>query len=144
MQRHDSGEACARRIIDCLSAPFLLEETEFRIGCTIGIALAPRRQRDAEKLLRYADLAMYQAKAEGRNTLRFYSPEMDSISLEQHQPGGRPPKAISQEQFELHYQPQIDLATGAIAGAEALLRWIRPEFGLTSPTCSSTSRRRRD
>jgi diguanylate cyclase (GGDEF)-like protein/PAS domain S-box-containing protein len=129
----EDAESLARRIIDCLSAPFLLEETELRIGCTIGITLAPRDGGNADKLLRYADLAMYQAKAEGRNTLRFYSPEMDSISWNTISLEADLRKAIAQEQFELYYQPQIDLATGAIVGAEALLRWRRPEFGLTSP-----------
>jgi EAL domain-containing protein (putative c-di-GMP-specific phosphodiesterase class I) len=76
---------------------------------------------------------MYQAKAEGRNTLRFYSPEMDSISWSNISLEADLRKAIAQEQFELYYQPQIDLATGSITGAEALLRWSRPEFGLTSP-----------
>jgi diguanylate cyclase (GGDEF)-like protein/PAS domain S-box-containing protein len=127
-------ESLAHRIIDSLSAPFLLEESDLRIGCTIGIALAPRDGRSAEKLLRYADLAMYQAKSEGRNTLRFYSPEMDSVSWNNISLESDLRKAIIQEQFELHYQPQIDLETGTIAGAEALLRWIRPEFGLTSPS----------
>ena len=129
----DDAENLARQIIDSLSAPFLLEESEIRIGCTIGITLAPRDSQNAENLLRYADLAMYQAKAEGRNTLRFYSPEMDSISWNNISLETDLRKAITQEQFELHYQPQIDLGTGLITGAEALLRWVRPEFGLTSP-----------
>lgn len=129
----EDAENLARRIIDSLAAPFLLEETELRIGCTIGITLAPRDSGNADKLLRFADLAMYQAKAEGRNTLRFYSPEMDTISWNNLSLEADLRKAIAQEQFELYYQPQIDLATGAIAGAEALLRWRRPEFGLTSP-----------
>ncbi|MEE1613721.1 putative bifunctional diguanylate cyclase/phosphodiesterase [Microvirga sp. CF3016] len=129
----DGAEDLARKIINSLSAPFLLEETEIRIGCTIGITLAPRDSQDAEKLLRYADLSMYRAKAEGRNTLRFYSSEMDSISWNNIGLETDLRKAVVQEQFELHYQPQINLETGSIAGAEALLRWNRPEFGLTAP-----------
>jgi diguanylate cyclase (GGDEF)-like protein/PAS domain S-box-containing protein len=129
----DDAEDLARKIINSLSAPFLLEETEIRIGCTIGITVAPRDSQDAEKLLRYADLSMYRAKAEGRNTLRFYSPEMDSISWNNIGLETDLRKAVAQEQFELHYQPQINLETGSIAGAEALLRWNRPEFGLTAP-----------
>jgi diguanylate cyclase (GGDEF)-like protein/PAS domain S-box-containing protein len=129
----DDAEELARKIIDSLSAPFLLDGHEVRIGCTIGIALGPRDGESAEKLLRYADLAMYQAKAEGRNTVRFYSPEMDSISWNNIGLETDLRKALSEEQFVLHYQPQIDLEKGSIAGAEALLRWIRPEFGLTPP-----------
>jgi len=127
------AEELARQIIDSLSAPFLLDGNELRLGCTIGIALSPGDGRDVEKLLRYADLAMYQAKAEGRNTVRFYSQEMESISLNTISLEADLLKAIAQEQFVLHYQPQVDLTTGAITGAEALLRWNRPEFGLTSP-----------
>jgi diguanylate cyclase (GGDEF)-like protein/PAS domain S-box-containing protein len=127
------AEDLACRIIDSLSAPFLLENTEIRIGCTIGITVAPYNGQDAEKLLRYADLSMYRAKAEGRNTLRFYSPEMDTIPWENIGLEADLRRAIAQDQFELHYQPQIELKTGSIAGAEALLRWIRPEFGLTYP-----------
>ncbi|PVE25285.1 diguanylate cyclase [Microvirga sp. KLBC 81] len=133
LEATDDVESLARKIIDSLSAPFLLEGNDIRIGCTIGVALAPRDSRSAEKLLRYADLAMYQAKAEGRNTLRFYSPEMDTISWNNIGLEADLRKAIAQEQFVLHYQPQIDLETGSIVGAEALLRWIRPEFGPTSP-----------
>jgi len=127
------AEELARKIIDALSAPFLLDESEIRIGCTIGITLAPRDGQDAEKLLRYADLSMYRAKAEGRNTLRFYSPEMDGASWNNIGLETDLGKAIAQDQLELYYQPQVDLETGLIAGAEALLRWNRPEFGLTSP-----------
>ncbi|MEZ0168612.1 putative bifunctional diguanylate cyclase/phosphodiesterase [Microvirga sp. TS319] len=129
----DDAEELGRKIIDSLSAPFLLEESEIRIGCTIGITLAPRHGQSAENLLRYADLSMYRAKAEGRNTLRFYSPELDSISWNNIGLEVDLRNAITREQFELHFQPQIDLATGSIVGAEALLRWVRPEFGLTSP-----------
>lgn len=129
---HDA-EKLARQIIDSLSAPFLLDGTELKIGCTIGLALSPSDGRDVERLLRYADLAMYQAKAGGRNSLRFYSPEMESTSINSISLETDLLKAISQEQFILHYQPKVDLETGTIVGAEALLRWMRPEFGITSP-----------
>lgn len=133
VRSQDDAEDLAGRIIDALSAPFLLEETEIRIGCTVGITLAPKDSRDAEQLLRYADLSMYRAKADGRNTLRFYSPEMGTTSSNNISTEVELRRAIAQAQFELHYQPQIDLRTGSIAGAEALLRWNRPERGLTFP-----------
>jgi diguanylate cyclase (GGDEF)-like protein/PAS domain S-box-containing protein len=129
---HDA-EQLARQIIDSLAAPFLLDGTELKIGCTIGVALSPSDGRDVEKLLRYADLAMYQAKAEGRNTLRFYSPDMESTSANSISLEADLLRAISQDQFILHYQPKVDLETGSIVGAEALLRWMRPDFGITSP-----------
>ena len=130
--QHDA-EDLARRIIDSFSTPFILEGSEFRIGCTVGITLAPIDSQNVEKLLKYADLAMYQAKSEGRNTLRFYSPEMDSISWNNISLETDLRKAIAQSQFEVYYQPQIDLGTGSIGGAEALVRWNRPGFGLISP-----------
>ncbi|MXQ12112.1 EAL domain-containing response regulator [Microvirga makkahensis] len=129
----DDAEKLARQIIDSLSAPFLLDGSELNIGCTIGIALSPSDARDVEKLLRYADLAMYQAKAEGRNTLRFYSSDLERTSANNISLEADILRAVSQEQFVLHYQPKVDLETGSIVGAEALLRWNRPGFGITSP-----------
>jgi diguanylate cyclase (GGDEF)-like protein/PAS domain S-box-containing protein len=129
----DDAEKLARHIIDSLSAPFLLDGNELKVGCTIGVALSPSDGREVEKLLRYADLAMYQAKAEGRNTLRFYSPDMESTSVNSISLEADLLRALSQGQFILHYQPKVDLATGSIVGAEALLRWMRPDFGITSP-----------
>lgn len=131
----EPAERLARAIIERLSSPFLLSDHEIRLGATIGIALSPQNGTDVEKLLKYADLAMYSAKAQGRGRLRFYMPEMEEASrgnihlnLEADLQ-----KAIRREEFVLHYQPQIDLTTGRIVGAEALVRWQRPGFGLTLP-----------
>jgi diguanylate cyclase (GGDEF)-like protein/PAS domain S-box-containing protein len=132
-EKPDEAEKLAHRIIDCFSRPFFLHNREVRLGCTIGIALAPRDGTNVEKLLKYADLAMYQAKAEGRNTVRFYSPEMEAATLSDIALEADLRKAIYQDQFVLHYQPQIDLASGEIVGAEALVRWARPGVGLTYP-----------
>ncbi len=129
----EDAEALARRILDRLSAPLLLEGREIRIGGSIGIALSPRDGTDVEKLLKYADHAMYRAKAEGRNTLCFYTPEMEKVSQSNINLESDLRKALRNNEFVLHYQPQIDLASGCIAGAEALLRWMRPGFGLTPP-----------
>ncbi|MGO4573503.1 EAL domain-containing response regulator [Microvirga sp. 2TAF3] len=135
MEIADPSEAglLAQNIIDTLSTPFICEDQEITIGSSIGIALCPCDAADSDRLLKCADLAMYNAKAEGRNTFRFFSAHMDastqrSIILETDLR-----KALGREQLLLHYQPQIDLATGRIVGAEALLRWQRPTVGLTSP-----------
>lgn len=123
----------ARKIIGEMNAPFILEENELRIGCSVGIALAPHDGKATDELLRHADLAMYKAKAEGRNTVCFYSPDLDSSSSNSINLETALRNAIDRDEFELHYQPQIDLRTGLISGGEALLRWVRPEFGLTLP-----------
>lgn len=130
-----SAEELARKIIDRLSLPFLLDGHEVRLGCTIGIALSPDHGTDVEKLLKYADLAMYSAKAQGRGRLRFYSPEMEKASQGNIHLNIETDlrKAIFREEFVLHYQPQIDLSSGRVVGAEALIRWQRPGFGLTLP-----------
>jgi diguanylate cyclase (GGDEF)-like protein/PAS domain S-box-containing protein len=128
-----SAEALARDVIASLSAPFIVDGHEVEIGCTIGVAICPGKDADAEKLLKSADLAMYRAKADGRNTFRFHSPDMDVVAQPNFMLEADLRKAIGRDQLLLHYQPQIDLATGNIIGAEALIRWMRPGFGLTPP-----------
>lgn len=127
------SEALARDVIARLSAPFLIDGHEVVIGCTIGIAMCPEDDVDPEKLLKCADLAMYRAKADGRNTFRFYSPEMTVLAQPSIVLEADLRKAIGREQLLLHYQPQIDLPSGRLVGAEALLRWMRPGVGLTPP-----------
>lgn len=127
------AEGLAHKIVAALSAPFIVDNQEMTIGCTIGIAMCPDCETDAEKLIKSADIAMYRAKADGRNTFRLYSPDMKlaaqpSIVVERDLR-----KAVGREQLVLHYQPQIDLASGHITGVEALLRWMRPGFGLIPP-----------
>ncbi|NBJ11132.1 GGDEF/EAL domain-containing response regulator [Microvirga arsenatis] len=128
-----SAEAFAQDVIARLSTPFIIDGHEIVIGCTIGIALCPNDDADAEKLLKFADLAMYRAKAAGRNTFRFYSPEMNATAQPNLILETDLRKAVSREQLVLHYQPQIDLRTGQMVGAEALLRWSKPGVGLVSP-----------
>ncbi len=131
----DAGGAgrLARRIVAALSEPFTLDSARVSIGVSIGIAVAPADGRDAPALLKNADMALYRAKAEGRSTARFFERSMDAqvqarrrLELDLH-------RAVEEEQFEVHYQPQVDLATGRIAGLEALLRWHHPVHGLVPP-----------
>jgi diguanylate cyclase (GGDEF)-like protein/PAS domain S-box-containing protein len=130
----DTAAGFAQTIIESLSSPFFLDGQEVSIGCTIGITIASPDARDVETLLKRADLAMYRAKAEGRSTFRFYSPDMDAVYRRNIILEADLRKAIARDQLLLHYQPQIDLMSGRIVGAEALLRWARPESGLTPPS----------
>ncbi|MBV1931165.1 MAG: EAL domain-containing protein [Porticoccaceae bacterium] len=132
----------AQRIHDNLEQPFLLranssDETfdshEIYITTSIGIALYPDDGQNADELLKNADTAMYAAKRAGKNGHRFYINEMNERALERLEMEGRLRSAPDRQEFSLHYQPQLELATGKLVGVEALLRWKNAELGNVSP-----------
>ncbi len=123
----------AKRIVDVLGRPYLIDGHLVNIGASIGVALAPRDGREHGQLLRSADLALYHAKESGRSTWSFFEPHMDARALARRSLEIDLRKALALREFELHYQPQVDLETNAIVGFEALLRWRHPERGLVSP-----------
>ena len=123
----------ARRLQDAFVAPFKLGSDELFVTASIGIAMYPDDGADAETLLRNADAAMVDAKQHGRNNYSFYMKEMNARARERLSLEGRLRKAIELEQFELHYQPQIDLRNNQLIGLEALVRWADPDKGLISP-----------
>ncbi|HEX5355669.1 MAG TPA: GGDEF domain-containing phosphodiesterase, partial [Aquabacterium sp.] len=106
---------------------------ELSISASIGIAMAPNDGEDFEILLQRADTAMYRSKEEGRNTYRFFDDRMNAESVEKLSMRNGLRRALELKQFVLHYQPQVDLATGRVFGAEALIRWQHPEWGLVPP-----------
>ena len=108
-------------------------EHSISADASIGIAVAPQHGGDIDKLISNADLALYAAKAEGRRTYRFYKPEMDSKAKDRHVLGADLKRAVSERQFEVYYQPLVDLATDRMVGCEALLRWRHPTRGMVSP-----------
>ena len=122
-----------RRLLDSISQPWAAEHGEYSIGCSIGVSLFPRDGDSAEKLLRCADAAMYKAKDIGRNTFHFFTPELDSAVSDRLEVANQLRRALERMEFVLHYQPRVDIASGRIVGAEALIRWNRPESGLTPP-----------
>jgi diguanylate cyclase (GGDEF)-like protein/PAS domain S-box-containing protein len=122
-----------RSIVTVMAEPFALADSTLHIGATIGIALAPRDGTDAAHLLRYADLALYCAKAEKRGTVRWFEPEMDDAAQEKARIENDLRRAVRQGELVVHYQPLIDLASGEVTGYEALLRWNHPERGLLYP-----------
>jgi diguanylate cyclase (GGDEF)-like protein len=129
----DRALALARRVLDVINEPFLIENKPVFVGTSIGIALAPDDGIQTEDLLKKADLALYQSKAKGRNAYSLFDPKMMLESSELHKLEADMRAGLSRSEFEVHYQPIIDAETENIAGAEALVRWRHPEHGLISP-----------
>ncbi|WP_203236184.1 EAL domain-containing protein, partial [Methylobacterium crusticola] len=131
--QHDEVAVVARRLIETVQAPVTLGAQQIEVGVSIGIAFAPPHGNDAETLFKRADLALYRAKAEGRNTFRFFEAAMDEAVEERRRLELDLRLALQRGEFELHYQPILDIASGAITSAEALVRWRHPTRGLVPP-----------
>jgi predicted signal transduction protein with EAL and GGDEF domain len=123
----------ASRLIAELSEPYDVDGHEVVIGTSIGIALAPGDSSDADQLLKNADMALYRAKAEGRGMFRFFEAEMDARIQARRKLETELRKAVVQGEFEVLYQPIINLKDNQVAAFEALLRWNHPERGLIMP-----------
>jgi diguanylate cyclase (GGDEF)-like protein len=123
----------AAQIIEALVEPFDVRGHQVVIGTSVGIALAPNDGTEPDQLLRNADMALYRAKAEGRGTYHFFQPEMDAQMQERRRLELDLRRALAGEQFELHYQPLVDIDNGKVSGFEALLRWNHPERGMVAP-----------
>ena len=128
-----SAIALAHRLLAAVCAPFQIEGHEIVIGTSIGIALAPIDGTTADELLKNADLALYRAKTDGRKDFRFFESEMDSELRLRRALEVDLRHAFARGEFELHYQPVIDVVTGRADGAEALVRWQHPLRGLIPP-----------
>ncbi len=113
----------ANRILQRLERPFVLGDAQVFVTASVGIATYPADGTSAEALLRNADTAMYHAKQQGKAAFQYYSREMNVASMQRLRMEGGLRQALDAQQFELHYQPQIEIETGRIIGAEALLRW---------------------
>ena len=125
--------AVAQKVLDSVQHPIQIDDHELYVTTSVGIAVFPDDGDDAESLLRNADRAMYRAKELGRNNVQYATPENDAaaderLALEQHLRHG-----VERGELELHYQPMLEIATGRLVGAEALLRWNHPERGLMQP-----------
>ncbi len=129
----DDPATVAEKIINSLSRPYILEGHDINISPSIGISLFPEDADDPEILLRNADTAMYHAKDSGRNNYQFYSTELNQAATDRLVLETSLRAALYNEEFVLHYQPQIDVRTERIVAVEALLRWQHPEKGLIPP-----------
>jgi diguanylate cyclase (GGDEF)-like protein/PAS domain S-box-containing protein len=129
----DALVAWMERVRASISEPVWLDGTEMYVGCSMGASFFPQDGEDAEAVLKKADLAMYRAKDMGRNTYQFYQPEMNSSAGARMNVERRLRRALRDDEFLLHYQPQVDLRSGTVVGMEALVRWMDPEQGLVSP-----------
>ena len=123
----------SEKIRSVVSQPCLYDSMELRVTCSVGVVVYPDKNNSVHELLRYADTAMYQVKEKGRDSIEFFNEEMADKVSRQLVMEGDLHRALDEHQFKLFYQPKIDVVTGFVIGAEALLRWIHPTKGTISP-----------
>jgi diguanylate cyclase (GGDEF)-like protein len=129
----DEASALAKRIQQCVSEPYKVAGNHMTIGISVGVALAPQDGMGVDQLLGNADLALYRAKAGGRNTFCFFNADIEKAALARHRLERELPQALDRDEFELFYQPWVTFAHGNFSGCEALLRWHHPERGIIGP-----------
>ena len=129
----NDATALARRLLQAFSEPFDVAGHQVAISTSIGIAIAPGDGMDPDVLLKSADIALYRAKGDGRNRYRYFEPEMDAMMQERRELELDLRKAIMGDEFELYFQPLVNLDQERITGFEALLRWNHPRRGMVSP-----------
>ena len=129
----DDVTRVAQKIMEQFISPFRIGGRDLFISPSVGITLYPLDEKDAESLLKDADIAMYRAKELGRNRFQFYTPELNDRAARRLELETGLRQALERQEFILHYQPLVDMKTGRILGMEALLRWRHPEFGLIPP-----------
>ena len=129
----DAAEAVARRMLNEMRRPFTLDGIGFSIQCSMGVAISPQDGSTLDVLIKQADTAMYRIKEQGRGNYGFYHPQMNANLLSRMQLEHAMRQALEHGHMTVHYQPQLDLDTGRIVGAEALLRWTDPKLGAISP-----------
>ena len=125
--------ALADRLLEAVNVPYEIEGNQIMIGTSIGIVLAPDDGMEVEQLLKNADLALYRAKAEGRNAYRLFATEMDAEARSRHSLQNDLRASIGRDEFEILYQTAFDATTGQALGAEALVRWCHPVRGTVEP-----------
>ncbi|MBW8369451.1 MAG: EAL domain-containing protein [Thiobacillus sp.] len=134
-EQHDENEILAviRRLLETISQPWVNDGQEYGLSCSIGISCYPQDGDDPDALLRSADAAMYKAKESGRSTYHFYTPELNQAISERLELENSLRHALERDEFRVYYQPRVEVASGRIVGAEALIRWECPGKGLILP-----------
>ena len=133
VKQQEDAAIVAQKMLATFATPFLIEGHEISISASIGISVYPNDGTEVDDLIKFADIAMYRAKERGRNTYLFYSNDMNVRSIEKLQMESNLRRAIDRKELLLHYQPQADIHTGEMTGAEVLIRWQHPERGMVSP-----------
>lgn len=123
----------SEKIRSIISQPYMYDSVELRVTCSVGVVVYPDKNNSVHEILRYADTAMYQVKEKGRDSIEFFNEEMAEKVSRQLTMEGDLHRAMDESQFELYYQPKIDVQSGRVVGAEALLRWNHPTKGMVSP-----------
>jgi predicted signal transduction protein with EAL and GGDEF domain len=129
----EQAVAVAHTLLTAFSKPMDLSGHECRVTASIGIAMFPDDGTDEQTLMKNADIAMYLAKAEGKNDVKLFSPEIETQSIDRLEIESNLRRALERDELVLHYQPKVDVMSGKIAGVEALLRWHHPTLGLLQP-----------
>ncbi|HMJ52602.1 MAG TPA: EAL domain-containing protein [Polyangiaceae bacterium] len=133
LQQPEDAAIAARRMLQAVAEAHAVDEHEIHVTTSIGVSIYPEDGTDAETLVKNADTAMYQAKENGRQNYQYFTPAMNERAVERQSIEESLRRALERRQFALHYQPKINFKTGAITGAEALLRWTHPTRGSVSP-----------
>jgi diguanylate cyclase (GGDEF)-like protein len=134
VQRSEDAAVMARRILQAVGEPHSIDRHDLHITTSIGVSVYPDDGLDAETLIKNADTAMYQAKENGRHGYQFFTPAMNVRAVERQAIEEGLRRALERHEFSLRYQPKINLKTGTITGAEALILWTHPTRGLVSPS----------
>ena len=130
---HEGAQQVAEKMIAALAAPIMINTHQLTTSCSIGIGIYPTDGPDPKTLMKHADVAMYDAKAKGRNNYQFFSHELNAKAQERLSIENYLRLALHRDELVLHYQPRVSFKTGQITGVEALLRWQHPRHGLLAP-----------
>ncbi|HLL09950.1 MAG TPA: PAS-domain containing protein, partial [Rubrivivax sp.] len=133
VENQEQATAAARKILAAVLEPVLLAGQYCRVSASVGISMYPQDGTDEQTLMKHADSAMYVAKEDGKNGFRFFAAEIEQRSLERLTLETHLRDALARGELSLHYQPRVNLLSGAITGVEALLRWNHPQLGSVSP-----------
>jgi predicted signal transduction protein with EAL and GGDEF domain len=124
----------ARRVVEMIRRPYIIDGEIIGIGASVGVALAPQDGASSVTLMKRADLALYRAKSEGGNNVRFFEPGVDALLLTRRTVERDLRRALRQDELDVHYQPLLDMRSQSVHGFEALVRWHHPERGLLLPS----------